>query len=608
MGEKIAFALGQYFLLGLLLLSMLGWGRLVTAKLLAAAGAIPTSGAVVLQATAGLGVITLMCIALASAGALAAMPLLVIIASGIALAVPAMIAAMRTLQARDHAGEGRSRRMLSLLLYLAIAAFLSQALIRPLRLPLGWDEIAYHLPVARAWAESGYLVVTDWLRYPLFPFNMQLLYAGALILGNDVTAHLVHALTGFLAVALTFSVARLFMPAGFALLATVLLIYAIKEPLLTADIDLGLMLYISAAFAALAFCYLQKRRNLCLLAAFFVGLALGTKYQAMFYLPALAIGFLLVERDVKRLALAVALAIATACYWYIRNFMVSGDPIHPMGGPLLGYWLWNAGDIEAQFQDLARVAKPPPWYLWPSVGSLLFIRSSAPVPKGCMVVTTTAVVVWALVSGYDRYLLPMYPMLALLSSYFIYRLCMLVHADRVIATYMEKSGSKVPMAITVVVLLAIIYDWGKSTYRDINELVLPNSPERTALLINTYPGVALLNALDQPLSGTLYQLNFEDEIYYLGTPVLGDHFGKDRYRDVMRHVGKSAELSHHLRSLGATYLMVNLARNENFIAGATKDPAFSQYFEQVSITPAAVLYKIRDAELATVPREMPVFH
>jgi hypothetical protein len=606
MTQKILYCLEQYFLLGLLLISILGWGRVVITRLLSGCATIPKSGLLVLQATTGLGLVTLLIMIIAAFGALTAPPLLAILIVGILLFIPGLVTGIGKLRpGLDVIKIGQLRLAPSILIYIAAAAFLSNALVRPLQLPQGWDEVAYHLPTALAWAESGQLVVTDWLRYPLFPFNMQLLYAAALILASDITAHLVHALTGLLAVVLTFSVARLYIPTVFATLSSVFLVYAIRDSLHTADVDLGLMLYIFSAFASLAFSYIEKQKRFILLSAFFIGLALGTKYQAMFFLPALAIGFLLVERNWKTLALAVLIASATGLFWYVRNFLVSGDPIHPIGGSVFGYWQWNAEDVRRQFMDFENRRSLPPWYLLPSVGSLLFWRSSVPVVKACMVVSVVVVVLWFIFSGYARYLLPIYPMLALLSSYFLHRLFGFFRGYQIVAKYWARLHEKAQLAAFVILLLVIILDWGKSTRKDISELVLPDSMEQIALLRAVYPGFELLHSLDQPLSGMVYQLGFEDEIYYLGTPVLGDHFGKGRYPDVLRHLGNSADLSSHLHSLGASYLLVNLVRNTPDNAMATAAPEFSAYFETVSATPRAVLYRLTEADHASRTRVMP---
>jgi hypothetical protein len=606
LGQKIVFFLEQYSLLGLIFIAILGWGGVATAKILTASEAIPRLGKVVLQATTGLGLITIFFLFLASISALTAGPTLAIVIFGIVLFIPRFIATIR----KHKPGVACIRidqlgLITSVLIVLATVTFLSNALVRPLMLPLGWDEIAYHLPTAQAWAKSGKLLVTDWLRYPLFPFNMELLYAGTLVLANDITVHLVHALTGFLTVLLTFSIARIYMPVVFSALASVFLVYAIRQTLQTADIDLGLMLYIFSAFAALTFSYIVKQKNLTFLSAFFVGLALGTKYQAMFFLPALAIGFLMVERNWKILALAAVIAITTGLYWYVRNFLVSGDPIHPIGGSVFGYWLWNADDIRRQFLDLDGARRSPPWYLLPSIGSLIFWKSSAPVVKGSMVVSVAAVLVWLIVSGYDRYLMPIYPLLAIFSSYFIYRLFAYFHGYQIFAKYWSLMGEKIQLAVAILVLSAIILDWGKSTKNDINKLVLPGSVDQVALLRETYPGFELLNSLGGQLFGTVYQLGFEDEIYYLGTPVLGDHFGKARYQDVLKYVGNTAALADHLRSLDVDYLMVNVVRHPTLIQKATSDLRFFEYFELVSTTSRAVLYKLKETKGSSTPREMP---
>ena len=603
--HKALFLLEQYFLLGLALLSFSGWGGILAARLLDDNEPVSALGYSVLRATAGLGLVTLLFFALAVAGSLTAAPVLAILVIGIALHLPRLIETFAQRKSlSDCLRIGQLGPTNSILVIIATAAFISNALVRPLTLPLGWDEVAYHLPTAQAWAKSGELLVTDWLRYPLFPFNMQLLYAGALLLASDLMAHLIHALTGFLAVALAFSLARLYMPLLFAALVPVFLVYAIREPLEAADIDLGLTLYVFAAFAALAFAYREKQERLIYLAAFFVGLALGTKYQAMFFLPSLAACLLMVERNWKVLSMAALIAIAAGCYWYVRNLLVSGDPIHPIGGPVFGFWQWNADDIQRQFGDFDGRRGLPPWYLLPSVGSLLFWRSSDAVVKGCIVACVIAVIVWSTLSGYARYLLPIYPMLAILSSYFLHRLFGFFNGYSIARTYWHRTGRTLRLAVTAIVILAIIYDWGKSTVKDIHKLVLPGTPGQMTLLRENYPGFDLLMGVDQELFGAVYQLGFEDEIYYLGTPILGDHFGRARYTDVMRLAGNARELSEHLHSLGAAYLMINRVRHPSVYDAVIADPAFMEYFEPLGASPRAVLYKLKATETSANPRVM----
>jgi hypothetical protein len=69
---------------------------------------------------------------------------------------------------------------------LVLAAVILPLMLEPLRPPHDWDELMYHLPYARFWAEQGGLDVNEWLRFPVFPYSMELLYAGALLVGSDV--------------------------------------------------------------------------------------------------------------------------------------------------------------------------------------------------------------------------------------------------------------------------------------------------------------------------------------------------------------------------------------------------------------------------------------
>src|SRR6218665_351303 len=78
------------------------------------------------------------------------------------------------------------------------------ALVAPLAPPAAFDELMYPLPYARLVAQQGTLGIHDWLRYPWFPYNYNLLYAAALQVGDDVLPHFLNALAGALSVLMIF--------------------------------------------------------------------------------------------------------------------------------------------------------------------------------------------------------------------------------------------------------------------------------------------------------------------------------------------------------------------------------------------------------------------
>jgi hypothetical protein len=87
---------------------------------------------------------------------------------------------------------------------IALALVALPALVAPLAPPAAFDELMYHLPYARQVAQQGSLGIHEWLRYPWFPYNYNLLYAAALQVGDDVLPHFLNALAGALSVVMVF--------------------------------------------------------------------------------------------------------------------------------------------------------------------------------------------------------------------------------------------------------------------------------------------------------------------------------------------------------------------------------------------------------------------
>ena len=117
------------------------------------------------------------------------------------------------------------------------------------------------------------------------------------------------------------------------------------------------------------------------------------------------------------LAKLLLLFLICGGYWYLRSYIVSGDPIHPLGGEYFGYWLWDKYDLDAMYGDLLRRNELPPWYLITAAVSIFFLRSSSVIFKGIFWVAIYAVVLWWSFNGVERYLMPAYPFLCLLSAY-----------------------------------------------------------------------------------------------------------------------------------------------------------------------------------------------
>ena len=147
---------------------------------------------------------------------------------GVGLALFALHLASRRHSALEGARELNARlRGLSVsdsLWLVPVAALLLPYLVKPLGVPWATDALWYHLPQARHWATSGSIAVNEWLLHPLFAYNMDLLYAAALVFDNDVLPGLLHTSAGLIASLLAFTFARQHFGLPVASLATLAII------------------------------------------------------------------------------------------------------------------------------------------------------------------------------------------------------------------------------------------------------------------------------------------------------------------------------------------------------------------------------------------------
>jgi len=455
-----------------------------------------------------------------------------------------------------------------------------------------WDELAYHLPYARFWAEQGVLTVNPWLRYPLGAYNLDVLYAAALIVGSDVLPHLLHGLTGGLTAVLTLGIASRFMDGRVGAIAAILVLYTTRWGWSNAYVDLGLMLFWSAAFAALALRHAVGDERFSLIAAFFAGIAVGIKYQGLFYLPVFVLLALAVERRPSIVARAALIFITVGGYWYLRNYWISGDPVHPIGARLFGFWLWNPDDLVIQYNDLDRVRGWHDWVFLPALAAPFLWRGSTTFQRGLLVCTLATLTIWYLVSGYWRYGLPIYPMLALLTGWVLVAskpAALAAARLQGLATHFgTRTRRTVASLVLVVVAIAMAGDIEKAWSQ-----VLPQGPDRVAYLAKRLGGFDLLRSVQGPPIPALYQLGFEGELYYLGDGVRGDWFGPGRYQEVLALSEDAAALARHLRSLGAGGLLVNRARKP--FSSLHWDPHLLDYFDLIAQSERAVLYRLRAA-------------
>lgn len=596
MNDKLLFAIQQYT--SLLVFGVAFWGLGRTAIACCRMKVQPMDPLLMhaLCIVLGMGFATMALQGVAAGGLLSRSSINVLLILGWALTLLYSVLAIRRLGCETAAPSMPWVWPFALLpLALAVPTFL--AALHP---PHRWDELMYHLPHARQWAETGQLQVNEWLRYPWSPYNLGLLYAAGLIIRGDVFTHLLHALAGWLAAVMVFRLALQNGGRAAACLATCFWLWLTRGEFGSSQVDMGVAVFILGALVA----HLHWERNhsdrvWLVLSGLLLGCAVGSKYQALGLLP-FFFGCLLVQRHRVRNLMLWSLAVAVPCiYWYARNFFLTGDPFNPLGGSLFGYTDWNAGDMQYQLYDLKRSANWPAWYLWPAVLAPLFaaLRQSANGLR-LMIFAGYGFLVWLVTSHYDRYLMPVYPVLALLSAYVCCHGLLAITRHVVPAARSLGAPARLRQAGSLVAIIAVTVLSIGWVVRNVPKQwtnVAGTEAERHEVLSRTVWSYGLTQKVKGLNLGKTYQWGLEGAIYFLPTPVYGDHFGPWRYRELD---GLSArQLANKLRREQFQTLLVHRAT----VPGLEARSDFFHYFVPLAESDGDKAYTLKTETYADKP-------
>ena len=538
--EKPMFAAAHYAALAIFAAACWGFGRALFARL-----GLPLHRDFWLETamTTALGVGIFICVfqALGIAGWLTLPGVLLTVAIGFALACVQAPAGLR--QARALA-PGPPLSWVDKVALAVLALFALPTLVAPLSPPAAYDELMYHLPYARQVAQSGVLGIHEWLRYPWFPYNYNLLYAASLLVGDDVLPHLLNGLAGWLSVWMVYRLGMQHLNRVLACAAAAIWLgigdYA------NALIDMGVALFVLSAWIALWWwneshaappgpsAHPAQGTRWLALAAFFLGLAAGSKYQALTFLPLAAWFVIRRERRPGVWAVGLACFLLPCVYWFARNAVMTGDPFNPIGARLFGFSNWNPADYKNQLDDVRAHAALPNFMIWPVVLAP-FSRAwrRAPAVHAAIVFCAYSLLVWALTSRYPRYMTASFPLLALVAALGWQVLLGWIAAGlrRLLPASARTGWPRRAGALAAGVLLAVLagVSW-RHTARELAR-VAPAPDERAAFLRANVPGYGVMNYVREHATGRVYQIALSEAIYYGPNPIWGDTLGPWRYAD-----------------------------------------------------------------------------
>jgi hypothetical protein len=458
------------------------------------------------------------------------------------------------------------------------------ALTKGMILPTAFDEVMYHLPHAKVWAETGTLSVNQGFRYPYFPFNFEILYAACLSLHQEYLTHLLHSTTGILTLIGTYRLAKLKYNQTVAWLASGIVYFSFCGLFRSAYVDLALTFFISYSFYSLYLAYSLANKTYLYPAAFLLGCALGIKYLALIFLPPFALLVLYQERNFLRLT-KIGLCLLLPCgFWYLRNAYLVGNPLEPFAASVFGFHSWDALDLSAQMADLKHSQGWPPLMFWPGLGTLLLLKSASKLTKALVALCLYILVVWYCSSHYVRYLMSIFPMMAILSALGLAYLLKLSRLEPVLQLSLDKllKNSVVAPILILAAALGLSIPILENTAK-----IKISQEQQTQYLKEKMPDYDVALYLKGHPEYRVYQYGLEDTLYYLPRTTIGDVFGRTRYRTFPDLDAKALAL--HLKTLGVNALLISEERHGQVLSSKAD---FNHYFKLVYSSNHSLLYRL----------------
>jgi hypothetical protein len=468
--------------------------------------------------------------------------------------------------------------------------------------PTAFDETMYHLPFARAFAQSGALPAMSAmlaLRFPVFPALGELLFAETLLLADDVATHLVD-LVAVLATAglLVAWGRRAFSPLAPKVGWIAAALY-LGNPIVvylggTAYVDPLLALFVTGALFA-AWTYLHSSqpggRGWLLLAAAFAGSAAGVKYLGLFFAAAVFVDLACRLRKLSIPILFALVSFVVLAPTYARIAAQTGNPIFPYLPGIFGSTAWDpiaikpikdvlASETLVRFIRLpwdvvfhrSTVGRQPPFSPFYLAGlPLIFVgavRDSR--VRRLLAIPVVWSVVFLFLPADSRYLVPILPPVSLALA----------------GSIGSISFAKRPW-LAAVCVLAFLPGWLYAGYR-IARLGPPPVTEegRNLYLARQLPLYPAVRELDR-ISSVAYAFHAESMKYFYQGALYGDWIGEARFGRFLPLVETPAALHRELRRLGATHLLMSRS------PGAVRPPGTAEWlrwFHRVYEDPAAEIF------------------
>ncbi len=479
-------------------------------------------------------------------------------------------------------------------LLLLSAVILILAVLQALTPAWDYDGLMYHLQAPKVFLQAGHIQLLPDTWQANGPASYDMLFMLGLRFGSDTFAKLLDLFSGVLLALSTFAFGRRFLkPNGGTLAAAILIgIPTISFWATWAYTDMIWAVYEFLAVYALVMWEDDQHDRWLVFAGLMTGMALSNKYLAVSGAALIVVWLLWDSRrtrftqTIKRVTIFGAVALAIASPWYLKNWLLSGNPIYPLvfGGPG-----WDRSRLDALMQFLYSFGsqRGPLDYLllplrvytdrsggrgaidWPSLLfplALLYpLLHQSPRLGRFAAATGLRFVLWAFGSQQLRFLLPAFPGLSLLTASVLIAMTDRPRLNR-LRSILTTGLAALMMCMALILSLWFIIvsrSWAVVFGFDSKDSFLRNN-------VGSYAAVRFIQSELSDQSRAL--LMWDGEGYYCDARCLPDA-EQSRWTQAVVETYDVAAVTARLRSMGVTHLLYSM-QNAEFIKG--HDPVGQQ--------------------------------
>jgi hypothetical protein len=474
------------------------------------------------------------------------------------------------------------------LLVYAGGIILLLTLLQALTPPWDADGLLYHLQVPRLFLDAGRIssLPDNWLTY--YPFTVEMLFALGLGFGSDNFAKLVHLTFAIILVLGTYACGRRYLGdlAGWFAAAVLLGIPIFPIWASIAYIDIAWAVYEFLAVYALLVWSRDRQPAWLILAGMLMGFGLGSKYLAIGGAVAVGLWVLWQGRSLgwrgslKGALLFGGLALMVASPWYLKNWLWTGNPVYPLifssqGWDVGRLTLWNSymrsfgtgrSLVDYLFLPLSLYFRyeqfgtflgsiEVPSYLFLLLVFYPWTDKSNIIPS-LFWLLCLRFVVWALGTQQTRYLLPLFPVLSLLTSHVLVWIMEKLSGSDILRGNMGRilvNGLVLGM-VGATVVYSILY---LILVRPAGVVIGAESKDNfLRRLVEDYPAIQFVQSELEPQSRVL--MLWDGRAYYCDERCIPD-VDHTQWTQLVSQTQDVMEVAYSLKEIGVTHLLLSVS-------------------------------------------------